>query len=357
MRNLWHNCKRILCVRADNMGDVIMTTPAFRALKETFGAHITLLTSSMAYRIVPHIPYIDDLIVANLPWVKAGDTLNAEAIKQLAVKLQDSSFDAAIIFTVYSQSALPAALLTMLAGIPKRLAYSRENPYALLTDWVPDQEPYRFIQHQVERDLKLVNSIGAYAVNDQLTVQVDSTGVEAVRSIVQQEGITLTRPFIILHPGVSENKRQYPEKYWIETGRLLSQWNIPLLVTGTTSEEALAERITQGIGAGAYNMAGLLEVREFIALIGLAALVVAVNTAAVHIAAATQTPVVVLYARTNPQHTPWRVPAKVLYFSVASSVSSKNEVISYVHDQLYREEVQLPLPADIVAAAKDLLGW
>jgi ADP-heptose:LPS heptosyltransferase len=338
------------------MGDVIMTTPALRALKETFGAHITLLTSSMAYRIAPYIPYVDDVIVANLPWVKAGDALDAQEIKQLAVTLQNSNFDAAVIFTVYSQSALPAALLAMLAGIPKRLAYSRENPYTLLTHWVPDPEPYRFIQHQVERDLKLVNSIGATTDNDHLIVQADSSSIDSVRYKIQEAGITLPGSYLLLHPGVSEIKRQYPEIYWIETGRLLAKWNIPLLITGTKAEQPLAERITQAIGPGAYNMAGLLEVGEFIALISQAALVITVNTATVHIAAATQTPIVVLYARTNPQHTPWQVPAKVFYFNVEETIRSKNEVVSYVHDQLYRDVIEMPSSAEIAAAAKGLLN-
>jgi hypothetical protein len=59
-------------------------------------------------------------------------------------------------------------MLAYLAGIPKRLAYCRENPYQLLTDWVPDQEPYTFIKHQVRRDLDLVAAVGAVTSNDQL---------------------------------------------------------------------------------------------------------------------------------------------------------------------------------------------
>lgn len=336
------------------MGDVVMTTPALRALKETFGAHITLLTSSMAHKIVPFIPVIDEVIMADLPWVKAQDAGDAEAIKQLADTLQKGNFDAAVIFTVYSQSALPAALLTMLAGIPRRLAYSRENPYALLTDWIPDPEPYRFIQHQVERDLKLVNSIGAFTTDDHLLVKVDQQAVEAMRRKLQPAGMAGPGEYIIFHPGVSEVKRQYPEAYWIETGRLLTKEQVPVLVTGTRAEYQLAERVTRGIGPGAFNVAGLLEVGEFIALISQAALVLSVNTATVHLAAATQTPVVVLYALTNPQHTPWKVPGKVLYFSIDPAIRSRNEVVAYVHDQLFKKIVDLPQPAEVAAVVKSL---
>src|SRR5438067_2491854 len=70
-------------------------------------------------------------------------------------------FDAAVIFTVYSQNPLPAALFCHLADIPRRLAHARENPYQLLTDWIAEPEPQRFVRHEVQRQLDLVGAIGA----------------------------------------------------------------------------------------------------------------------------------------------------------------------------------------------------
>ena len=64
-------------------------------------------------------------------------------------------------------------MLAMMAGIPLRLAYSRENPYELLTHWLPDKEPYSFVQHQVKRDLELVASIGAQTPDTQLSLRID----------------------------------------------------------------------------------------------------------------------------------------------------------------------------------------
>jgi ADP-heptose:LPS heptosyltransferase len=80
-----------------------------------------------------------------------------------------------------------------------------------------------------------------------------------------------------------------------------------------------------------------------------------VNTATIHIAAARQTPVIVLYALTNPQHTPWKVSGNIFPFTVQEGMQSKNEVIRYVCDHRMIQQPQLPQPADIAQALELLL--
>src|SRR5436853_376904 len=109
-RMTWQNCKNILCIRPDNMGDLIMTAPAFRALKETFGAKITVLTSSMAAGIIKHIPEIDDSIIFDLPWVKNEKATYTDSFYKGVEAIKAANFDGAVIFTVYSQNPLPNAM-------------------------------------------------------------------------------------------------------------------------------------------------------------------------------------------------------------------------------------------------------
>lgn len=353
---MWGNCKKILCIRADNMGDLIMTTPALRALKETFHCHITVLTSSMGKGITPFIPFIDDTIVFDAPWIKSALPTDFSSLSPLIETLRQGQFDAAVIFTVYSQSALPAAMMTAMAGIPRRLAYCRENPYGLLTDWVPDKEPYEYILHQVERDLRLAGAIGALTRNDRLFINCPDANVDAAQNKLFKRGILSDEPFLIFHPGVSEEKRKYPVAHWIELGREITKlFNIRIFITGIQNEYSLAQTICEGIGSNALNVAGLLNLGEFIALADKSLLVVTVNTSTVHIAAARQTPVVVLYAMTNPQHTPWKVENKVFYFSVAGTLKSKNEIVAHVDRTIYNKPVEMPPPAIITPAIKQLL--
>src|SRR3954468_24669224 len=83
MAKEWSHCKNILCIRADNMGDLLMSTPALRALKESFGAKITVLTSSMAASIAGYIGEIDEVIVYDLPWVKTNAEPDTSSLLEL----------------------------------------------------------------------------------------------------------------------------------------------------------------------------------------------------------------------------------------------------------------------------------
>lgn len=352
---VWNTCKKILCIRADNMGDLIMTTPALKALKETFLCHITVLTSTMAQSIAGFIPVIDEVIVHDLPWIKASTAITGAHLLDLAAELRSYQFDAAIIFTVYSQSALPAAMLAMMAGIPLRLAYARENPYDLLTHWLPDKEPYSFVQHQVKRDLMLVAATGATTHDDRLLVTVPDEEHRNMLTKLQQAPVDTTKGYLIFHPGVSEEKRKYPLQGWIDLGKLTGNTGLPILLTGTAKEGELTNAIAKGIGAHAIDMAGRFTTGEFIALARSARGIVSVNTATIHIAAACQTPVIVLYALTNPQHTPWKVSGKIFPFNVPGQLQSKNEVISFVRENRMIQQPELPQPAAIAQALESLL--
>jgi len=350
----WNECKRILCIRPDNMGDLLMSGPAIRALKKTFKAHITVLTSSMAAGIAAFMPGIDDVIVFDMPWVKVELPSNNSALKALITDLQNGNFDAAVIFTVFSQNPLPIAVLAYQAGIPRVLAYCRENPYNLLTDWVPDEEPYTLIRHQVERDLLLVKTIGADTPDCHLQINAPNGLWPGIQQKLQELGVNLLKPWLLLHAGASETKRRYPGELWVDAGRKLIANDYQIILTGTTGEARLVSALQQGIGCEAIDATGKFNLAELICLIKHSALLLSVNTGTVHIAAAVGTPVVVLYAQTNPQHSPWQVSSRVLEFPVDESLHSQNEVLRYLQKTIYCKPVLMPSADEVVYAVKSL---
>ena len=349
-------CKKILCIRPDNMGDLIMSAPAMRALKETFGCTITLLTSSMAAGIIPFLPEIDDVIIFNAPWVKAGETGEAIRFYNIIEEIKQRQFDAAVIFTVFSQNPLPSAMIAYLANIPRRLAYCRENPYQLLTHWIPDQEPYNFVQHQVQRDLELVKTVGAETLEKRLHLKLKRNVWPSVSRKLKEIGVDMQKPWVIFHAGVSEQKREYPKPLWVDTGKQVTEKiNYQIVLTGNAAERSSIERIKKGIGKNACNAAGLLSLEEFITLIKRSPLVVSVNTSTAHIAAAVGVPIIVLYALSNPQHSPWMARGRVLVYDIPGELRSRNEVLRYVHGHLHPRETAMVTPAEIVDSIRDVL--
>lgn len=345
----WDNARRILAVRPDNLGDVLMTTPALRALRRP-GRHLTLLASEAGAAAVPFVPEIDEVIVANLPWLPnapaAPDTLLG-----LVAALQAEEFDAAVIFTVYSQNPLPAAFLCWLAGIPLRLAHCRENPYHLLSDWVRDPEPHEFLRHEVRRQLDLVASVGFAASNEHLSFRICPEDAANAIARLRAAGIDPESPWIVVHPGASAASRRYPlEHFAAVADRLAESPRRQLVFTGDAGDRELIDAILARTRRPAVSLAGTLTLGELAAVIAPAALLIANNTGPVHLAAALGTPVVDLYALTNPQHAPWQVPCRVLYHDVPCRFCYRSVCPQGHHDCL-----RLLDPQRVAQAARELL--
>jgi lipopolysaccharide heptosyltransferase II len=321
----WRDVRRLLALRTDNLGDLLMTTPALAALREGLPrAHITLLGSPSGAAMAPHLPMVDEVWTCRPPWMPGCDDDGAapgQAEQALVERLAAGNFDAAVIFTVCTQSALPAALVCRMAGIGQRLAHCRENPYALLTDWVPDRDVVADgMRHEVARQLALVAAIGCTTADDALRFPVSAADQRRARVRLAAEGVDGTRPFVLLHPGATAASRRWPAERFGRVAAAMAQCGWPAVLCGGADERALLSEaraaMAQQGAAPAPIVDGDLSLGELAALIDAAALLIANNSAPAHLAAALGTPVVDLYALTNPQHTPWRGRSRVLSHDV-----------------------------------------
>ncbi len=350
----WRAARRILCVRLDQLGDVVMTSPAFRAIKESIpGCSVTLLTSPGGAEAARLMPFVDDVLTYQAPWMKAtNNAADASSDRRFIERLRAASFDAAVVFTVYSQNPLPSALMCYLADIPLRLAHCRENPYHILTDWVRDQEPEKFVRHETRRQLDLVNFIGARTLDERLSISVPASARIQIESLLQQLLDDSCERWIVMHPGASASSRRYaPENYALVTRQLVEEMDCQVIFTGTASERSLIETIRAQAGVPSHSVAGLLDLGQLAALLERAPLLISNNTGTVHIAAAVGTSVLDLYALTNPQHMPWRVPHRVLFHDVPCRFCYKSICPEGHHDCL-----RLVSPTRVVTAARELLA-
>lgn len=323
----WTRVRRLLVVRLDNIGDVVMLSPGLRALRQALPqATISLLASPAGAQAAPLLPWLDDVIVHSASWQQLDANAAADPTPdlQLIQTLRRRRFDGAIIFTSFSQSPHPPAYACYLAGIPVRLGQSKEFGGALLTHEVkppPDET------HQVERNLFLLRAAGFSIEQTQLELVIPPNVHTAADALLQRAlssaavpgpshswrqdaGIGPSSaeesPFILMAPGASCASRRYDRHRAAIVARRLPQLTgLPVVIVGSEKERELLAPIIRPDFAGVISLVGGTTIPELAALIQRAALVITNNSGSMHIADALQRPMVVLFAGTD-QTCQWR---------------------------------------------------
>jgi ADP-heptose:LPS heptosyltransferase len=365
----WSQVKRALAIRLDNLGDVLVTTPALHAIKRSLpAATLTLLTSPVGAQVARLNPDLDDVIVYQAPWMDPWHKLpqDSQREQQVIATIRERRFDGAIIFTSFRQSPLPAAYLCYLADIPLRVAASIDGPGSLLT--TRHKNPERMM-HEVESSLDLVAAIGLTTEDLDLVLHVPADARTHIDDLlasyhVDKPGDRKGRPgcgrpaLIVVHPGCSMPARTYPWEMYVEVVDLLvEELGATVLLTGAEDEQELVERILSHVQEGnrraVHSLAGVLSFPALCALIEAADLVITNNTGPMHISAAVKTPVVALFALTNPpeQWGPWHVPHRLLNVDVPCRICY-SRVCPYQHECL-----RLVSPSMVVDAASGLLKY
>src|SRR4051794_38164569 len=216
----WQRAESILAVRLDNLGDVLLTTPAIHAIKASLpDAQITLLTSPVGAQAGNLNPDIADVIVYEAPWVDPWSQLPHDLDREGSVlaTIRSRAFDAAVIFTSFRQSSLPAAYLCYLAGIPLRLGASTDAAGSLLT--TRHRHPDRMM-HEVGRALNLVEAVGFGPSGVDLVLQIPAQISERIASWLGERASERrtghSGPCIVVHPGCSMPARTAPPEQFAE---------------------------------------------------------------------------------------------------------------------------------------------
>jgi ADP-heptose:LPS heptosyltransferase len=208
---------------------------------------------------------------------------------------------------------LPAAVWCRLAGIPRRAARTRENPYRLLTDGLPEVDAPT---HEVLRQLSLATALGGAVADDRIAVAVPAAAETEATSALAEAGVDPDDRWLLVHPGAVAPSRRYPAEGFAAAADLLAGSGWRIVLTGTAADRPQLDAMRSAMRAAPVDLSGRLDASAFAAVLASAPVVVTNNTGAAHLAAAVGTPVVDLYALTNLQHTPWRTPSRVLFRDV-----------------------------------------
>ena len=279
---------RILVVRLDRIGDVVLSTPALTALSTAIPhAFIAVMVRPECRDLVQGHPAVHEVI----EYDKDGRHRSAWATVRFARRLRRYGFDAAIVLHPTNRSHW----IPWLAGIPARIGFRRKSSW-LLTHRLPHrkQEGKR---HEADYTLELLRFVGAGAGEARPTIALQPGAVRRVDEVLAgwaQAG----RPIVAIHPSAScPSKRWMPDRFARVADRLIAERGAQVCIVAGAADAAWAQAMAQAMRQPVLNLAGRLTLAELAAVLRRAAVLVSNDSGPVHVAAAVGTPVVAIFGR------------------------------------------------------------
>jgi lipopolysaccharide heptosyltransferase II len=297
--------RRILLIRVDLIGDLVLSLTALRALKRAYPeAEIDVLALPSSAQVITSDPDISQIITydPNI-WRRPRALLRREnwsALWKLARRLRGRHYDLAL-----SLLGPWAALLAVLSGAQRRVGFGQESNPNLFTDNVAgrhwDEHDHL---HEVDYCLQLAQAAGATLQDGDRVphLYVGEQARQGLEEMLQHEGIDLDKPIIACH--VSSNNGQskrWPIPYWARLlDTLIAEQKYAVVLTGAPADQPLITTITQRMHEKPYNLAGKTSLAQLAALLQRADLLITGDSGPMHIAAAVDTALIAIHGPTDP---------------------------------------------------------
>jgi heptosyltransferase-2 len=293
--------KRILIIQTAFIGDVILSTPLIRALRESFPqSFISFLLIPKTYNLLENNPYLDERLVYEK---RKGFISFLKIISQI----KERSFDLAVI----PHRSLRSALLAYWGGIPERIGFNKSAGSALLTQRVI----YRTDVHEVDRNLSLLSGISDNSSDASPELFPSSSDFAYVRKLLLDSSVSDKDKIVGIAPGsVWATKRWLPERFAEVAQFLTERANVKVILLGSEDDRNLCGRIADLMRDKPLILAGRTTLLQSAAVISLCKVILSNDSAPVHMASAMKRPVVAIFGSTIPKFgfAPYRVDHVIL---------------------------------------------
>lgn len=291
--------KNILVIRTDRIGDVILTTPALKALRiANPSARISLLVTPVTQPLMLNNFYVDEIIVDD----RENEHKGTQGFLKLVQTLRLKKFDLAVNFHAKKR----ANSLMFFAGIPHRLAFDNRKWSFLLNHKVHDVR-HHGEKHEVDYCLDLLEKIHVKSQGKELYVSVDEEAEQWVKDFKEQNNLDDGRPFVLLHPGASDiDKTWPPQNFGSLADCIIDQYQAHVFLVGAMETRTLAHKIKSISHHLLGDLSGVTSITQLVSLIKNADLLVSNDSGPVHIASAVHTPVISIFTRNKPGINPER---------------------------------------------------
>lgn len=295
--------RRILIVRLDEIGDVVLTTPLLRELRQNLSsAWITLVVKPEIFNLVELCPYLNEILTYN--W-RAGWLLKAlrrhwRAWRLASNHLWRRCFDLAIL-PRWDIDGYHGTFLMALSGAPTRVGYSEEVTIAksaynrgfdrLLTQVMRDGS----IRHEVEHNLNVVRFMGGEVRDHRLELWLGESDELFADEWLRRHEVKPNGLSVALGPGAGAPKRRWPLDSYAQIGEWLqNQYQVRIIIVGGPEDKPAGRELQNRLGHSAIDASGQTTLRQGAAILKRCALYIGNDAGPMHLAAAARIPVMEL---------------------------------------------------------------
>ncbi len=285
------NIHKILVIRTDRVGDFLLSIPVIKSLRKSFPqSFIAVMTKPEISEIIEKDPCIDEILLYNEDAQQKGFRHTTRFIKQI----RERKFDLAIILN----PAKEFNLITFFAGIPQRIGYDRKWGF-LLTDKIKDRK-FLGEKHELEYNLDLLRSLNINLQDKEISINITKEDEDFVNKLLDGSGFKKGEILIALHPWTANPAKQWPQSNFLEVGkRFSSRLNTRIAIIGGKDEREESEVFCRR-GENFINFSGKFSWRQLAVFLKQCHLLISNDSGPVHIAAAVDTPCVVIFGRNIP---------------------------------------------------------
>jgi lipopolysaccharide heptosyltransferase II len=283
---------KVLVIRLDRIGDMVMSFPALEAIRERFpDAQISLMVRPYTQAIGERCSVVDEVI----PYCseKKGRHRSLLGYVRFIHEIVKRRFDVAFVF----HPDVRAHLVPLLAGIPRRVGMDKHASF-LLTRRIPDLRR-NGLKHDSEYALDVVRAVGIEPARrtGSLLATFPEDGVQVER-FLSKAGWHTDDAILALHPGASCHTKRWPREHFRELACLLvAHTRYRVVVVGGEDEVAFGEYLSNHTEGKLLDLTGKLTLEELMFLLKKSDLLVSNDSGPVHVAAAVGTRVLCLFGR------------------------------------------------------------
>ncbi len=290
--------RRILIIRLDRIGDVVLSTPVIKAVRDAYPeSYIAFMVRPYARDIVRGNPYLNEVIIYDKEADEKGFIGNLKFI----LKLRAKKFDMAMVLHPTTRTHM----IAFLAGIPERIGYDKKMGF-LLTKRIPHTKQFG-LKHEIDYTLDISRYIGIDAKDSTLYMPVSENSEYKIKNIFNSKNFKDEDILIIINPGASCPSKRWNTENFIKTANaLIDKYNAKIIVISGAKERVFGDKVAGGIAKNVLNLSGATTVGDLASVLRRARLIISNDSGPVHIACAVGTPVIDIFGRSDRGLSPVR---------------------------------------------------